>query len=205
MLKKTQKIDIDGPVGRLETLMIVPEYPQGVAVLNHPNPLHGGTHDNKVIRTAANTLQKMGYLCYLPNSRGTGNSEGAHDYGRGEVEDVLVVWDYVRRKHADLAHQTVLGGFSFGAYVSIFVAQHIRADKLLLIGAAVNKYPIIAPSVPDIEHTLMIHGQHDEVIKLDDVLAWCAPQKLPAVVVPNAGHFFHGQLPQLAGVIQRFF
>lgn len=204
MLKKQEKIFIEGPVGRLETLVIAPEYPQGVAVLNHPNPLYGGTHDNKVIRTAANTLKEMGYLCYLPNSRGTGNSEGEHDYGKGEAEDVLAVWDYIRRNHRDLMRQTALCGFSFGAYVSTFVAQRIAVDKLLLIGAAVGKYPIPAPSVPHREQTLLIHGQQDEVIALNDVLTWCAPQSLPVITIADASHFFHGKLPELASAIRRF-
>ncbi|MDO5686613.1 MAG: alpha/beta fold hydrolase [Neisseria sp.] len=207
MLKSNPVISIAGPVGQLETLVLHPEAgrERGVAVLNHPNPLYGGTHHNKVIQTAAKTLQKMGYVCYLPNVRGTGKSEGEHDYGVGESDDVLNVWEYVRRAHPDLMRRTVLGGFSFGGYVSTRVAAQVACDQLLLIGAAVSKYAEPAPAVPDIERTLMIHGAQDEVIALEDVLAWCAPQNLPLIVLAEAGHFFHGKLPQLAASIERFF
>lgn len=86
---------INGPAGRLQTIYLPAKgTAQGVAVLNHPNPLHGGTFTNKVIQTAAKALSELGFHCYLPNLRGVGESEGSHDYGQGETDDCLSVVDY---------------------------------------------------------------------------------------------------------------
>ena len=138
---KPDIIQIPGPAGLLETIYLpsTQESARGVAVINHPNPLQGGTNTNKVIQTAAKALSQLGFHCYLPNLRGVGNSEGEHDYGRGETQDCIAVIDYARAQHPD-APQFVLAGFSFGGYVSTFVAQARTPDLLLLMGAAVHHY-----------------------------------------------------------------
>ena len=145
----------------------------------------------------------MGFHCYLPNLRGTGNSEGEHDYGRGETDDVVRVIDHARAQHPN-APQLAIAGFSFGGYVSTFAAQQRTPDLLLLIGAAVAHYPVPAPHVPDIRKTLFIHGADDEVIELAKPLQWCGEQSLPLIVIPQSSHFFHGKLIELRDAINRF-
>lgn len=200
MLKQLQKFDVAGPVGALETLFIpaVGEV-SGIAVLCHPNPTQGGTNTNKVIQTAAKALSQLGYACYLPNLRGVGQSEGTHDYGVGEVEDVLAVVAFARQQSGDLP--LALAGFSFGGFVAARTRARIESDKLLLLGVAAGKYDIPTPTVP--ENTLVIHGEADEVVPLENVMAWARPQHLPVIVLPEAGHFFHGRLIQLGALIKR--
>ncbi|MDC7709906.1 alpha/beta hydrolase [Vogesella indigofera] len=200
MLKAMQKIDIAGPVGALETIVIPAVGEQtGIAVVCHPNPTQGGTNTNKVIQTAAKALSQLGYTCYLPNLRGVGSSGGSHDHGIGEVDDVIAVVDYARQQHGALP--LALAGFSFGGFVAARTRARIDADKLLLMGPAVGKYAIPTPEVP--ADTLVIHGEADEVVPLENVMVWARPQHLPVIVLPEAGHFFHGRLVQLAGLIKR--
>lgn len=201
MLKLQQEpIYIDGPVGQLETLVIAPKdaAPRGIALIAHPNPLQGGTNTNKVVQTTARALSQHGYICYCPNLRGVGNSGGEHDYGHGEVDDAQVVVDYARAQHGDVP--LVLAGFSFGSYVAAQLRQRIDARHLIMLGAAVSpKYAM--PHVP--ADTIVIHGEHDEVISLAQVLDWARPQSLPVVVFPGVGHFFHGKLVLLQQYVQR--
>lgn len=198
---------INAPVGALETIYLPAQGTErGVAVINHPNPTQGGTFTNKVIQTAAKALSQMGFHCYLPNLRGTGNSAGTHDYGRGETEDCIAVIDFARAQHPQAA-QFVLAGFSFGGYVATFAAQQREPDLLLLIGAAVGHYDATqtpAPYVPNVHKTLMIHGADDEVVALAKPLQWAAAQNLPVIVLPESSHFFHGKLIQLRDTINRF-
>jgi len=35
------------------------------------------------------------------------------------------------------------------------------------------------------------------------VMDWARPQSLPVTVIPGGGHFFHGQLPLLKGLVVR--
>ena len=204
MLKPDTVLTLNGPAGLLETLYIPAKGSErGVAVINHPNPTQGGTFTNKVIQTAAKVLAELGYHCYLPNLRGTGNSEGTYDHGRGETDDCVAVVDFARAQHPQ-AQQLVLAGFSFGGYVAVFAAQQRNPDILLLIGAALGHYPVPAPAVPDTSRTVMIHGADDEVVALSKPLAWAAPQNLPVVVLPECSHFFHGKLVPLRDTVRRF-
>lgn len=204
MLNAYELLHTQGPAGRLEMLYIpAHDTVRGVAVANHPNPTQGGTFSNKVIQTAAKALAQMGFHTYLPNLRGTGNSEGSHDHGRGEADDCVAVVDFARARHPD-APLLALAGFSFGGYVATFAAQRRKPDVLLLIGAALGHYALPAPAVPDAAKTVVIHGECDEVVALAKPLAWAAPQNLPVVVLPEASHFFHGKLIQLRDAVNRF-
>lgn len=203
MLQKQQIIRITGPAGGLETIYIPAQGAvRGVAVINHPNPLQGGTFTNKVVQTAAKALSLLGFHCYLPNLRGVGNSDGEHDYGKGETADCLAVVDYARAQHADAA-QLVVAGFSFGGYVALFAALTCRPDALLLIGPAVGKYAVPAPRAFCPESTLLIHAAEDDVIPLQHAFDWAADQALPVVAIPQSGHFFHGHLIVLRDWILR--
>src|ERR1700732_1667485 len=85
---------IPAPAGRLEALLWdVPLREDGArpplaAAVCHPHPLFGGTMHNKVVYQTAKTLHRFGLPVLRFNFRGVGTSEGAHDEGRGEQEDV---------------------------------------------------------------------------------------------------------------------
>jgi len=190
----TRREFIAGPVGRIECAVDDPdEAATGVALIAHPHPLFGGTLDNKVVQTLARAFVELGYQAWRPNFRGVGETEGTHDEGRGELEDLAAI--VAQLNPARLA----LAGFSFGAGVQVLLAQRVKAEKLVLIGVAVTRFrlPAVAPG------TLVIHGEHDETVPLAAVLDWARPQDLPLVLVPDADHFFHRKLQVLREIISR--
>jgi alpha/beta superfamily hydrolase len=190
---------IAGPAGTLEVALNVPDIPpRGIALVAHPHPLHGGTLDNKVAQTLAKTFVALGYASIRLNFRGVGKSEGAFDDGIGETADALAALAFAQREFAAVAATPpVLAGFSFGSYVQTRVAQEVTAERMVLVGPAVKRFPI--EHVP--ADTIVIHGEQDAVVALTDVLDWARPQQLPIVVFPGCGHFFHGRLAQLQQVI----
>lgn len=205
MLKKQPNIWVNGPVGKLETIYLSAQgAARGVAVINHPNPLQGGLNTNKVVQTAAKALTELGFHCYLPNLRGVGSSDGEHDYGRGEVADCLAVVDFARQQHPE-AQKLVIAGFSFGGYVSLFSALTARPDALLLLGPAIGMYTIDVPQAYNPATTLLIHGEKDEVVPIENSFKWAESQDMPVVVIPGSGHFFHGKLIVLRQWIERLF
>ena len=193
-----ERATLPGPAGILETDIGNPGVSRrGIAVIAHPNPVQGGTKDNKVVTTLAKAFYKLGYVALRPNSRGVGVSVGTYGEGIGETEDILAVAHYARQRYGDLP--LLLAGFSFGAFVQTRVAKRIEAAALVLVGAAVNRFA--AETVPP--DTLVIHGENDDVVPLAAVLDWARPQRLPVTVVPGGEHFFHGRLDILARIVTR--
>lgn len=191
-----ERVLVHGPAGNIEIDINDPGAARrGIALIAHPHPAQGGTKDNKVVTTLAKTFFHLGHVAVRPNFRGVGASEGTHDEGRGETEDLLAVAEHVRQRFADLP--LLLAGFSFGGFVQTRVAKRISARRLVLVAPAVDRFA--AETVP--QDTLVIHGEHDDVVPLATVLDWARPQHLPIVVVPGGEHFFHGRLRLLSQIV----
>ncbi|MDO3558326.1 alpha/beta hydrolase [Ralstonia pseudosolanacearum] len=200
---------IPGPVGNIDVSIDLPDAaPRGLALVGHPHPLFGGTKDNKVAQTLARTFVGLGYATVRPNFRGVGKTEGTHDNGIGEQDDMLAVLDWMRTQ-AEWSPEVAtlplaLGGFSFGSFVVSQVARRLAeagtpAERLALVGTATSRWDV-APVPAD---TIVIHGELDDTVPLAAVLDWARPQELPVIVIPGADHFFHRKLhlirQQIAG------
>ena len=193
----TERLLIDGPAGRLEVDLNDPGAERrGIALIAHPNPVQGGTKDNKVVTTLAKTFFALGYAVLRPNFRGVGASAGTHDAGIGETDDLLAVLAYARERCGSTL-PLLLAGFSFGGYVQSRVAVRVAAERLVLVAPAVGRFPA-EPVQPG---TLVVHGEHDDVVPLAAILDWARPQHLPVVVVPGGDHFFHGRLAELTQIV----
>lgn len=200
-------VRIAGPAGVIDASLDIPAAPvRGVAVIAHPHPLYGGTRDNKVVQTLARTLLSIGYVCWCPNFRGVGESEGTFDEGKGESEDLLALVDFALT-HESLALarvpiRLVLAGFSFGSFVQAKVFEQLRTraiavERLILVGAAVSRFEL--PPMP--VGTVLIHGETDDVVPLNDVLRWAERSDLAVTVIPGADHFFHRKLGQIKQIV----
>ena len=170
----SERILIPGPAGAIETVIDTPDAtPAGIALVAHPHPLYGGTLDNKVAQILAQTMVELGYVAVRPNFRGVGQSEGAHDEGNGETDDLVTVVHAVRARLALVDAPLVLSGFSFGSLVVSRVALRLKASRMVFVGTAVTRGRV--EPVP--EDSIVIHGEKDDVVPLDLVLRWAEPQR----------------------------
>jgi len=191
--KPLRHVDIFSSAGRLEALYRELQDPAGVAVVCHPHPLGGGTLHNKVVFRAARGLESANVATLRFNFRGAGASAGKHDEGEGEQGDVTAAIDWVVKMHP--GKKLIVGGFSFGAWVSTRVACEMPSvDALFLIGTPVNKYDF-----GYLRHSekpmLFLHGTQDEygdVAKLDKLVQTL--RNAESIVVTGADHFFTKQL-----------
>jgi alpha/beta superfamily hydrolase len=197
----TQAFQIAGPVGTLECALDLPDSdqfatPRGIALVAHPHPLFGGTMDNKVAQTLARAFVALGYAAARMNFRGVGQSQGVHDEGRGETDDMAALLLHLQQQMPGLP--CALAGFSFGTFVQAQLQQRLLAagtpaERLVLIGAAAGKWAM--PAIP--ADTILVHGELDDTIPLAAVLDWLRPQDIPVLVVPGADHFFHRKLQHI--------
>lgn len=197
-----QALVIPGPAGALEARFTpaVPgaagaaAAPGRAAVFCHPHPLHGGSMDNKVVTTLCRDWRDHGLPVVRFNFRGTGRSEGVHDQGRGEVDDLRAVLAWLK---AQGSTKVLIGGFSFGAWVAAAAAvdlERLALERLVLVAPPVQ-YPGFAGLQPP-AGTLVAMADDDEVVDAAAVAAWVASRQAPPELIrlDKAGHFFHGRL-----------
>ena len=192
-----------GPAGHLEALLwTVPDAnPPLVAVVCHPHPIFGGTMHNKVVFQAAKALHMRGIPVLRFNFRGAGQSEGIHDRGIGEQDDVRAALDYLAAEFPN--SPSLLAGFSFGSLVGLRVGcADRRVSDLIGLGIPVDNSDLT--SLRDCaKPKLIIQGGNDQFGSRANVEALCAtllePKRL--VIIEGADHFFAGQLEKVRSAI----
>jgi hypothetical protein len=198
---------LNGPAGRLEALLNAgAEDASHAAVVCHPHPLYGGTLHNKVVFHTMKALNHLGYPVLRFNFRGAGLSQGEHDHGKGEVQDVRTALDWM---DGEFDLPLIFAGFSFGAAVGLPVTcADARVRAVIGLGLPVDA---IDDRVYDFEFLrtcvkpkLFVSGDRDRFgprAKLERVVeALPAPKKL--VIVEGADHFFEGRLRELRDAIE---
>jgi uncharacterized protein len=200
---------IDGPAGPLQVLVDEPDSLQGLALVAHPHPLFGGANNNKVVYTLAHALRDLGHVALRPNFRGVGRSAGTHDGGNGETDDLLSVLDFAKKRW-NPALPVVLAGFSFGAFVQTRVAERLSQvgqppSRVVLVGTAAGEIEGTRPYEPRPipSGSILVHGDRDEVVPIQNVLSYAESCGLPVVVIPGADHFFHGRLTLVREIVTR--
>lgn len=200
------KIFINGPAGRLESLLwtSADENPKLAAVVCHPHPLFAGTMHNKVVYQAAKALHLRGIPVLRFNFRGAGLSEGVHDAGKGEREDVRAALDYVAEQYPNSG--LLLAGFSFGSWVGLRIGcADKRVTDLIGLGVPANRWDLgylVACAKPK----LFVQGGNDEFGSRENIEALFAtvPEPKQLVLVEGADHFFTGQLDKVASAINEW-
>ena len=202
MRQKAQVAWVEGNAGKLEVrhFGLADLNVQALAVICHPHPLYGGTMDNKVVVTLERALQERGMATVCFNFRGAGNSEGAYDEGKGEQQDLAAVVQWAQSQMPQ-PKPLVLGGFSFGSYVSLQAQAFLTPDFVIAVAPPVSLYDFspIEVKMP----WMVIQGGEDEVVEAQAVIDWVRQQQNMPDFYWRAGasHFFHRQLVWLKGVM----
>ena len=203
---------LEGAAGRLEALLNAgAESATHAAVVCHPHPLFGGTLHNKVVFHTMKALNSFGFPVLRMNFRGTGLSQGEHDHGNGEVDDVRTALDWL---DAEFHLPLIFAGFSFGAAVGLRAAcsdDRVRAA----IGVGTPVAPVAADTEAPRVYTyeflqecakpkLFVSGARDQFgprARLEALVA-AIPEPKKLVVIEGADHFFEGRLRELRDAIE---
>lgn len=202
---RSEPVVITGPAGPLQGVVEQPvdAAPQAVAVFCHPHPLYHGTMNNKVVHTLARAVVQLGQPAVRFNFRGVGESQGEYADGKGEAGDALAVvaWSRARWPDAELW----LGGFSFGAYVSLSIAAEAQPVRLLTVAPPLLRFDMSCLPLPRCPW-LIIQGERDELVDAAAVEAWVKRlDPSPCLrLLPDTDHFFHGRLTLLRGIAAEF-
>jgi alpha/beta superfamily hydrolase len=199
-----ETFDLAGPAGRLEAILMLPDgAPQAAAVVCHAHPLQGGVMHFKVVFRVAKALQGENVAALRFNFRGVGRSEGRHDDGRGEQDDVRAGFDELARRFPGLP--LLAAGFSFGSVMALRAGcADARVRALVALG-----FPMTIVKDPSFLDTclrprLFVQGANDVFgpgQALREVVARL-PEPKSAVIVPDADHFFTGHLDAMQEAVR---
>jgi alpha/beta superfamily hydrolase len=204
---------LNGPAGRLEAILwSVPTdsdaaKPPLAAVVCHPHPLFGGTMHNKVVYQVAKTLHQFGLPVMRFNFRGVGLSEGQHDHGNGEADDVTAVLNFLSGQFPELP--LLVAGFSFGSWVGLRAGcADARVTELLGLGLPVASFKTRSFAyLNECEKPkLLVTGEFDQFGPPHELRAMVnsfspAAQAQTEIAFIGGDHFFTGHLPELDAAI----
>ena len=197
---------LQGPAGKLEAVLWTPSAaaPEIAALVCHPHPLFGGTMHNKVVFQAAKAMDSLGIAVLRFNFRGAGLSEGSHDRGNGEADDVRAALKFMASEFAGTP--LLVAGFSFGCWVGLRAGcESKQVEKLIGIGPPVNSsdFSYLRECA---KPKLFVHGANDEfgdVGKVREMVASLAGEN-ELVVVDHVDHFFTGKIEELGKAIREW-
>jgi len=198
---------LNGPAGRLEALLNAGAADAThAALVCHPHPLYGGTLHNKVVFHAVKALNSFGFPVLRFNFRGAGLSQGEHDQGAGEVEDVRAALDWLEQ---EFPLPIIFAGFSFGAAVGLRVAcPDSRVRAVIALGLPVTPFDDrdydLSFLEPCTKPKLFVSGTRDQFgprAKLERMVQ-SVPEPKKLVLIEGADHFFEGRLRELREAIE---
>jgi alpha/beta superfamily hydrolase len=180
-----------------------PIQPKTLAVICHPHPLFGGTMDNKVVYILTSTLRNLGAITVRFNFRGIGKSTGVFDQGIGESDDLVFLINWLQQHYS--TKKLWLAGFSFGSFVAFRAHEQIKPERLILVAPAVERWDYQQVSLQT-DKTLIVQGGNDTVVFPPAVMDWVGTlQPAPHFeMIEEADHFFHGFLPHLREIVQKW-
>ncbi len=173
---------------------------QKAVIVTHPHPLYGGNMDNPVVKTIAGAFSEKGFATLRFNFRGTGDSTGAFDNGKGEQEDIRAAMDFLLGKGFEKIH---LAGYSFGSRMNAaLVSEGCEVEDHIMVSP-----PVAFMSFDDIEkmpHTgLIVTGRNDEIAPPDLVLQhikrWGISPRCD--IIEHCDHFYSGSLKKLKAIL----
>jgi len=204
------EVIINGPAGRLEGRYHPGDaFDAPMALLLHPHPKHGGSMNNKVVHTLAQSFSRRGYAALRFNFRGVGRSQGVHDKGEGELADAASALDWLQTVNPN-AKLCWIGGVSFGAWIGMqLLMRRPEIDGFVAISppAGVFDFSFLAPCPSS---GLIVRGDRDEMVSdaaLRKLVAKLSHQRditIDQRIVTGAGHFFVNRHDELAGEVDAY-
>ncbi len=159
----------NGHAGRIEGRYHKSERPNApVALILHPDPLFGGTMNNKVVYSLFSCFKDLGFSVLRFNFRGVGRSQGQFDNGIGELSDATIALDWLQNMNPD-AKQCWIAGYSFGAWIGL---------QLLMRRPDINNFIAVTPPANEKDFTflapcpasgLIVQGGRDEIVNPSEV------------------------------------
>ncbi len=176
-------------------------------VICHPHPAYGGDMNNNVVLGIKEALVFKGFAVLRFNFRGVSSSEGNHDQGRGEVEDVLSALSFLKGQSMVDGNRLFMADYSFGAWVGLRAASKVEN-----LQSAAG----IAPPFGMLDFDFLKNGSFPILLVSGDRDDFCNMKELESnfsevssrkkkVIIPGADHFYWGREQEVGKAVSEFF
>lgn len=187
--------------------MTVPEAvsPLAGVVVCHPHPLYGGMMDNDIVIAVCRALAQESIASLRFNFRGVGGSQGNHDNGVGEREDVTAALAALASEEAVNGDRIGLCGYSFGAGIALEVAARSQRVLALALISPLLSHP--SPIETYARPKLLLWGDQDLALPAADLDSFTTalPEPKQFAVISGADHFWWGLEHEVASRVAAFF
>ena len=192
---------IPGPAGNLES-MIDDSNEGSWVIFCHPHPLYGGSMFDAVLDTVEKAVAPLNLSTLRFNFRGVGSSDGEHDHGDGEVNDLVSVVEWLRQAKSPSA--VSVAGYSCGSVVaSRGVANCNTVSPVVLIAPPTSSMTLANDLMVPVR---VIVGDADPFVDLPKLRQWQQHQHDAKIVtIPGAAHFFGDQHQALQSATSAIF
>ncbi len=188
----------------LEGLLSAPVSATAGAVICHPHPLYGGEMRNNVVTALTEAFDGSGMATLRFNFRGVGKSEGSHDEGKGECDDVTAAVTFLQAQCS--LTEILVAGYSFGSVVGLQAgAKDERVDALIGLAFPLNlRDPAFLMDVK--KPVFLVSGTRDDYSPIEDLKQVVSKMSVPAKLqtIDGADHFFMGREKEITATIKTF-
>lgn len=191
----------------LEGISSIPEGegPFAGVVVCHPHPLYGGMMDNNIVAAVCLALSQASIASLRFNFRGVGRSQGLHDSGMGEQDDVVAALSFLSSTEGVDRDRIGLCGYSFGAGIALDVATKNEMVKALALISPILSHK--SPIESYVKPKLLLWGSEDLALPAVDLKSFTEelPEPKQYKVISGADHLWWGYEDKVGERVAAFF
>ncbi len=175
-------------------------------LITHPHPQYGGSMDNNVVWALAEAADRAGLGWLRFNFRGTGDSQGRFDQGRGEADDIRHALAWLAGGAEGGRLQVILAGYSFGAWVAAGLDDPPPVLKATILVAPPEGFLTMTRPENFVPPLLVIAGDQDQFgprYQVENLMGRLKePHRLE--ILAGVDHFFGGAEGRLIDLVIPF-
>jgi len=196
-----EKIFIENGKLTIEALRHKSASTKGV-IICHSHPLMGGSMYNNVVEAIVRAFAAEDFTTLRFNFRGVGASTGSYDEGRGETQDIISVYEYLKKEGVS---QIYFAGYSFGAWVGakLLEEKENTFSHITFISLPNNHFVFNINKLKNIID-LIICGDADEYCQIKNIKIQLKDAKTAVKIVSGADHFYWGKENEIEKILRQY-
>lgn len=171
-------------------------------IICHPHPLMGGSMYNNVVEAIVRAFAAQDFTTLRFNFRGVGASTGSYDEGRGETQDIISVYEYLKKEGVSKIY---FAGYSFGAWVGakLLEEKENTFSYTTFISPPNNHFAFNINKLKN-KIDLIICGDADEYCQIKNIKRQLKDAKTALEIISGGDHFYWGKENEIEKILCQY-